>query len=56
MALATASVRGSLKYFIGSLFLGPIITFILAATYEDSQGRLRFSELWKGDKATSHTA
>ncbi len=55
-AIANASGRGSLKYFLGSLFLGPIITIILAATYEDSQGRLRFSELWKGDKATSHAA
>ncbi len=52
-ALANASGRGSLKYFLGSFFLGPIITIILAATYEDSQGHLHLSELWKGDKATS---
>ena len=55
-ALANAAGRGPLKYFLGSLFLGPIITIILAATYEDSQGRLRLSELWKGDKGTSRAA
>ena len=31
-ALANAAGRGPLKYFLGSLFLGPIITIILAAT------------------------
>ncbi len=52
-ALANASGRGSLKFFLGSLFLGPIITIILAGTYEDNQGRLRLSELWKGDRVVS---
>lgn len=55
-ALANAAGRGPLKYFLGSLFLGPIITIILAATYQDSQGRLRLSELWKGDQGTSRAA
>ena len=52
-AIANSSGRGSLKYFLGSLFLGPFITIFLAGTHQDNQGRLHLSELWKGDKATS---
>ena len=48
-AIANASGRGALKYFLGSLFLGPILTLILAGTYEDDQGGLHLSDLWKGD-------
>ncbi len=55
-ALANAAGRGPLKYFLGSIFLGPIITIVLAVSYEDSQGRLRSCELWKGDKASSRAA
>ena len=47
-ALANSDGRGPLKYFLGSLFLGPIITLILAATRENGDGKLRQVDLWKG--------
>ena len=46
-ALASVDGRGPLKYFLGSLLLGPLITIILAATRE-SGGHLRQVDLWKG--------
>ena len=50
-ALANMDGRGPLKYFLGSLFLGPIVTIILAATTEDPSGRLKQVSLWKGRNA-----
>lgn len=47
-ALANIDRRSSLKYFLGSLFLGPIVTLILAATREDRGGGLRQVDVWKG--------
>ncbi len=47
-ALANMDGRGPLKYFLGSLFLGPIVTIILAATTEDPGGQLRQVDLWRG--------
>ena len=50
-ALANLDGRGPLKYFLGSLFLGPIITMILAATSETPEGHLRQVDLWRGRRA-----
>jgi len=50
-ALANSDGRGPLKYFLGSLFLGPIITIILAATTEDGNGQMRQVDLWSGKRA-----
>ena len=47
-ALANIDRRSPLKYFLGSVFLGPIVTMILAATREDSGGGLRQVDVWKG--------
>lgn len=47
-ALANASGRGPLKYFLGSLLLGPLMTLLLAATREDEHGVLRQIDLWSG--------
>jgi hypothetical protein len=47
-ALANVSGRGPLKYFLGSLVFGPLVTLILAATYEDERGHLRQVDLWRG--------
>ena len=47
-ALANADGRSPLKYFFGSLFFGPLVTVILAATREDDDDRLRQVNLWKG--------
>ena len=47
-ALANIDGRSPLKYFLGSLLAGPIITMILAGTREEAGGRLRQVDLWKG--------
>ena len=47
-ALANLDGRSPLKYFLVSLLLGPIVTIILAATYEDERGSLRQIDLLKG--------
>ena len=47
-ALANIDRRSPLKYFIGSLFLGPLITVVLAATREDKGEGLRLVDLWSG--------
>jgi len=47
-ALANLGHRGPLKYFLGSLLLGPVITLLLAATREDAKGDLRQVDLWTG--------
>lgn len=46
-ALANIDRRSPLKYFIGSLFIGPVVTIVLAGTKEEN-GALRQVELWKG--------
>lgn len=50
-ALANVDGRGPLKYFLGSLFLGPIVTLVLAGTREDGGGGLRQVHLWNGREA-----
>ncbi len=47
-ALANLDGRSPLKYFLGSLVLGPFVTILLAATREDAGGSLRQVDLWKG--------
>jgi len=47
-ALANIDRRSPLKYFLGSVFLGPIVTIILAATREDRGGGLRQVDVRKG--------
>ena len=47
-ALANIDRRGPLKYFLGSLVLGPLITLMLATTHEDAAGHLRQVDLWTG--------
>jgi hypothetical protein len=47
-ALANIDRRSPLKYLIGSVFLGPIVTIILAATREAGAGGLRQVDLWGG--------
>jgi hypothetical protein len=47
-ALANIDRRSPLTYFFGSLFLGPLVTVILAATKEDARGDLRQVDLVKG--------
>jgi len=43
--------RVSLKYFVGSLLFGPIVTIVLAATRQDKAAALRQVDLWKGRRA-----
>ncbi len=50
-ALANVDGRSPLKYFLGSLLLGPILTIILAATRETEEGDLRQIDLWRGRSA-----
>lgn len=47
-ALANMDGRGPLKYFLGSLLIGPFITLILATTKEAGAGALRQVDLWRG--------
>ena len=47
-ALANNDARGPLKYFLGSLLLGPIVTVLLAVTKETGEGGLRQVDLWRG--------
>ncbi len=51
-ALANLDGRSPLKYFLGSVFLGPFITIVLAATRETGEGHLKQVDLWKGRAAT----
>lgn len=50
-ALANVDGRGPLKYFLGSMFFGPIVTIILAATTSTTGGKLHQVDLWKGRDA-----
>jgi hypothetical protein len=47
-ALANIDGRSPLKYFLGSWFLGPVITALIAATREQKGGGLRQVDLWNG--------
>jgi len=47
-AIANMDRRSPLKYFLGSVFLGPVVTIILAATREEQGGGLRQVDIWKG--------
>jgi hypothetical protein len=49
--LANASGRSPLKYFLGSLLLGPIITILIACTRESPSGALQQVDLWRGNRA-----
>jgi len=51
-ALANVDGRGPLKYFLGSLFLGPIITIILAATRQTRDAGMKQVDVWNGTKAS----
>jgi hypothetical protein len=56
-ALANIDGRGPLKYFIGSWFLGPFVTLILASTRESDTGDLQQIDLWSGRRSRpSHDA
>ena len=46
-ALANIDGRGPLKYFLGSLLLGPFVTLMLATTRK-VQGQARQVDLWRG--------
>ena len=50
-ALANVDRRSPLKYFFGSLFLGPLLTLVIASTREDDRGALRQVDLWRGRNA-----
>ena len=47
-ALANIDGRSPLKHFLGSLFVGPFITILLAVTQEDEGVWLRQLDLWRG--------
>lgn len=49
-ALANIDGRGPLKYFLGSLFFGPLVTLVLAVTREAGTGNLQQVDLLKGRK------
>ena len=49
-ALANIDGRSAFKYFLGSLFLGPLVTLLIAATRETDAGELRQVDLWNGRK------
>jgi peptidoglycan/LPS O-acetylase OafA/YrhL len=46
-ALASIDGRSPLKYLLGSLFMGPLLTILIASTREED-GALRQVDLWKG--------
>jgi hypothetical protein len=47
-ALANIDRRSPLKYFLGSVFFGPIVTLVLAATRQEHDAGLRQVDVWKG--------
>lgn len=47
-AIANIDRRSPLKYFLGSLVIGPLITLMLATTREDASGVARAVDLWTG--------
>jgi hypothetical protein len=47
-ALANLGGRGPLKYFLGSLLFGPLVTLVLASTREMPDGALKEVDLWRG--------
>ena len=54
-AIACAGRRSPLTYLIASLFGGPIITLVLAGTYEDEARRLRQVNLLTGQPVERKT-
>lgn len=52
-ALANVDGRSPLLYFIGSLFFGPLITFILAVTKFDPEKGSVFVDLISGQNAVA---
>lgn len=50
-ALANIDRRSPMKYFLGSLVIGPLITLMLATTREDEAGVARAVDLWTGRPA-----
>lgn len=55
-ALANSGGRSPLQYFVGSLFFGPFVTLVLAATRETADGSLQQVDLLKGDRASPERA
>jgi hypothetical protein len=51
-ALANIDGRSPLRYFLGSLVIGPLITLMLATTREAEGGALRQVDLWDGRNAS----
>jgi hypothetical protein len=49
-ALANIGNRSPLKYFLASLFFGPIVTMVLAASRETADGSLEQADIWKGNR------
>ena len=47
-ALANIDRRGPLPYFFASIFFGPLVTVVLAATREDQRGHLRQIDILTG--------
>ena len=52
-ALANIGGRSPLQYFLGSLFVGPFVTLVLASTRETPDGSLQQVDLWKGSRASA---
>ena len=50
-ALANIDERGALKYFLASIFFGPVVTLILAATRPVEGHGLQQSDIWRGGVA-----
>lgn len=51
-ALANIDGRSPLKYFLGSLFIGPFVTLLLATTRQ-TDGAARAVDLWEGRKISN---
>ena len=51
-ALANIDRRSPLKYFIGSMLLGPFVTLVRAATREDERDAFRQIDLWRGRRSS----
>jgi hypothetical protein len=53
-ALASIDRRSPLKYLLASLLMGPLLTVLIASTWEESDGSLRQVDLWKGRRTPTH--
>ncbi len=47
-ALANIDGRSPLKYFLVSLIGGPLVTLVIAGTWESADGHLHQVDLWRG--------